>query len=48
MKSSVIVVDQNEDVGGDASKSTAPLFILATMPPGTLESQLVVAAQSNV
>ena len=42
---SVIVVDQNEDVGGDASKSNSAIIHTGyDAAPGTLESQLVVAA----
>ena len=42
---SVIVVDQNEDVGGDASKSNSAIIHTGyDASPGTLESQLVVAA----
>ena len=41
----VIVVDQNEDVGGDASKSNSAIIHTGyDAAPGTLESQLVVAA----
>ena len=41
----VIVVDKNEDVGGDASKSNSALIHTGyDAAPGTLESQLVVAA----
>ena len=37
----VIVVEKNEDVGGDASKSNSGLFSTsATMPVGTLECRL--------
>lgn len=42
---SVIVVDKNEDVGGDASKSNSAIIHTGyDAAPGTLESQLVVAA----
>ena len=42
---SVIVVDKNEDVGGDASKSNSAIIHTGyDATPGTLESQLVVAA----
>ena len=41
----VIVVDKNEDVGGDASKSNSAIIHTGyDATPGTLESQLVVAA----
>ncbi|HHY52873.1 MAG TPA: NAD(P)/FAD-dependent oxidoreductase [Clostridiales bacterium] len=41
----VLVVDKNEDVGGDASKSNSAIIHTGyDAPPGTLESQLVVAA----
>ena len=41
----VIVVDKNEDVGGDASKSNSAIIHTGyDASPGTLESQLVVAA----
>lgn len=41
----VIVVDKNEDVGGDASKSNSAIIHTGyDAPPGSLESQLVVAA----
>ena len=41
----VIVVDKNEDVGGDASKSNSAIIHTGyDAAPGTLESQLVVAA----
>lgn len=42
---SVLVVDKNEDVGGDASKSNSAIIHTGyDASPGTLESQLVVAA----
>ena len=42
---SVIVVDKNEDVGGDASKSNSAIIHTGyDATPGSLESQLVVAA----
>lgn len=42
---SVIVVDKNEDIGGDASKSNSAIIHTGyDAAPGTLESQLVVAA----
>lgn len=41
----VLVVDKNEDVGGDASKSNSAIIHTGyDAPPGTLESELVVAA----
>ncbi len=41
----VIVVDKNEDVGGDASKSNSAIIHTGyDAAPGTLESRLVVAA----
>ncbi|HHV59467.1 MAG TPA: NAD(P)/FAD-dependent oxidoreductase [Clostridiaceae bacterium] len=41
----VIVVDKNEDIGGDASKSNSAIIHTGyDAAPGTLESQLVVAA----
>ena len=41
----VMVVDKNEDVGGDASKSNSAIIHTGyDATPGTLESQLVVAA----
>ena len=41
----VTVVDKNEDVGGDASKSNSAIIHTGyDAAPGTLESQLVVAA----
>ncbi len=41
----VVVVDKNEDVGGDASKSNSAIIHTGyDATPGTLESQLVVAA----
>lgn len=41
----VIVVDKNEDIGGDASKSNSAIIHTGyDAYPGTLESQLVVAA----
>ena len=41
----VLVVDKNEDVGGEASKSNSAIIHTGyDAPPGTLESQLVVAA----
>lgn len=41
----VMVVDKNEDVGGDASKSNSAIIHTGyDASPGTLESQLVVAA----
>lgn len=44
-KVNVIVVDKNEDVGGDASKSNSAIIHTGyDAAPGTLESQLVVAA----
>lgn len=44
-KISVIVVDKNEDIGGDASKSNSAIIHTGfDATPGTLESQLVVAA----
>ncbi len=44
-KVSVIVVDKNEDIGGDASKSNSAIIHTGyDASPGTLESQLVVAA----
>lgn len=42
---SVVVVDKNEDVGGDASKSNSAIIHTGyDASPDTLESQLVVAA----
>lgn len=42
---SVVVVDKNEDIGGDASKSNSAIIHTGyDAAPGTLESQLVVAA----
>ena len=44
---SVTVVDKNDDIGGDASKSNSGLFSTsATMPVGTLECQLRTIAHS--
>lgn len=44
-KVNVIVVEKNEDVGGDASKSNSAIIHTGyDAAPGTLESQLVVAA----
>lgn len=44
-KADVIVVDKKEDVGGDASKSNSAIIHTGyDAGPGTLESQLVVAA----
>ena len=44
-KLKVLVVDKNEDVGGDASKSNSAIIHTGyDAAPGTLESQLVVAA----
>ena len=41
----VMVIDKNEDVGGDASKSNSAIIHTGyDAAPGTLESQLVVAA----
>ncbi len=41
----VMVVDKNEDVGGEASKSNSAIIHTGyDAPPGTLESELVVAA----
>ncbi|MBO4411509.1 MAG: FAD-dependent oxidoreductase, partial [Lachnospiraceae bacterium] len=41
----VVVVDKNEDVGGDASKSNSAIIHTGyDASPGTLESQLVVTA----
>ena len=41
----VTVVEKNEDVGGDASKSNSAIIHTGyDASPGTLESQLVVAA----
>jgi len=41
----VTVVDKNEDVGGEASKSNSAIIHTGyDAPPGTLESELVVAA----
>ena len=44
-KLDVMVVDKNEDVGGDASKSNSAIIHTGyDAAPGTLESELVVAA----
>lgn len=44
-KLDVTVVDKNEDIGGDASKSNSAIIHTGyDASPGTLESQLVVAA----
>ena len=44
-KTDVIVVDKREDIGGDASKSNSAIIHTGyDAAPGTLESQLVVAA----
>lgn len=44
-KIDVTVVDKNEDIGGDASKSNSAIIHTGyDAAPGTLESQLVVAA----
>ncbi len=44
-KLSVLVVDKNEDIGGDASKSNSAIIHTGyDATPDTLESQLVVAA----
>ncbi len=41
----IVVVDKNEDIGGDASKSNSAIIHTGyDATPGTLESQLVVAA----
>ena len=41
----VMVVDKNEDIGGDASKSNSAIIHTGyDAAPDTLESQLVVAA----
>ena len=41
----ILVVDKNEDVGGEASKSNSAIIHTGyDAPPGTLESELVVAA----
>jgi glycerol-3-phosphate dehydrogenase len=41
----VVVIDKNEDIGGDASKSNSAIIHTGyDATPGTLESQLVVAA----
>ena len=41
----VTVVDKNEDIGGDASKSNSAIIHTGyDASPGTLESELVVAA----
>lgn len=41
----VLVIDKNEDIGGDASKSNSAIIHTGyDAPPGTLESALVVAA----
>ena len=41
----VLVVDKRDDVGGDASKSNSAIIHTGyDAAPGTLESQLVVAA----
>ena len=41
----ILVVDKNEDVGGDASKSNSAIIHTGyDAKPGTLESELVVAA----
>lgn len=41
----VLVVDKNEDIGGNASKSNSAIIHTGyDAPPGTLESELVVAA----
>ena len=45
----VVVVDKNDDVGGDASKSNSGLFSTsATMPVGTLECKLRTIAHSMI
>ncbi len=45
----VTVVDKNEDIGGDASKSNSAIIHTGyDASPGTLESQLVVAANPMV
>jgi glycerol-3-phosphate dehydrogenase len=45
----VTVVDKNDDVGGDASKSNSGLFSTsATMPVGTLECKLRTIAHSMI
>ena len=44
-KLDIIVVDKNEDIGGDASKSNSAIIHTGyDAAPGTLESELVVAA----
>ena len=44
-KLNILVVDKNEDVGGDASKSNSAIIHTGyDATPGTLESELVVAA----
>ena len=46
---SVTVLDKNDDVGGDASKSNSGLFSTsATMPVGTLECKLRTIAHSMI
>jgi len=41
----VVLIDKNEDVGGDASKSNSAIIHTGyDAPPGTLESRLVTAA----
>ena len=43
----IIVIDKNEDVGGEASKSNSAIIHTGyDATPGTLESELVVAANS--
>ena len=45
----VLVVEKNEDVGGDASKSNSAIIHTGyDASPGTLESQLVVAANRQL
>ena len=44
-KKKVLVVDKRDDIGGDASKSNSAIIHTGyDASPGTLESQLVVAA----
>ncbi len=44
-KLDIVVVDKNEDIGGDASKSNSAIIHTGyDASPGTLESQLVVSA----
>jgi len=43
----VVLVDKNEDIGGDASRSNSAMMICGyDTPPGTLESKLAIASNA--